>query len=420
MKNIRTKYAVLSISVFLTCLIATGTLYADDSVVLGTDNAEYDVRAVQEAVDKGGTVLLKGMLNFGQKGRVNIKNDVEIIGETDITGRPITKIMGGFWTFHSPLPSTELPLPGPKIKIKNIHLDGATWTPMHFPYTSGAEISGNKITNVQPYAAPMKWAGGDKMLRHAGVILGTRFAHTEKILPGAATGHLIFENNNVDLKCKNPEITMGQGAFIIWTWGATIEVKGNTIRNVSRNAIESLDNYLDKEGRGSVLIAENNIVTPKVGIPFPTPATPDGIVVGWFLDMSGGSDPNRNSKITVIRNFIQTNGETSLGIVSLADGTAILGNRVEVKGGAKSSGITQIGSNAFIARNKIDGTGAIALQALAWKDIKANGNTFAWNDVREFKASAADFLCVGNQNTLVGTGCKVDDKGKGNRMLTNY
>jgi hypothetical protein len=160
MKNKKAKYAVLSISVLLTCLIAAGTLYAYDSVVLGTDNAEYDVKAVQEAVDKGGTVLLKGMFNFGQKGRVNIKNDIEIIGETDITGRPITKITGGFWTFHSPLPSTELPLPGPKIKIKNIHLDGATWTPMHFPYTSGAEISGNKITNVQPYAAPMKWAGG--------------------------------------------------------------------------------------------------------------------------------------------------------------------------------------------------------------------------------------------------------------------
>ena len=258
------------------------------------------------------------------------------------------------------------------------------------------------------------------MLRVAGAILGTRFAYTEKILPGAVTGHLIFANNKVDLKCTNPEITLGQGAFIIWTWGATIEVKGNTIRNVSRNAIELLDNYLDKDDRGSVLVAENNIVTPKVGIPFPTPSTPDGIVVGWFLDMSGGSDPNRNSKITVIRNFIQTNGETSLGIVSLADGAAILGNRVEVKGGAKSSGITQIGSNAFIARNKIDGTGAIALQALAWKDIKANGNTFAWNDVREFKASAADFLCVGNKNTLVGTGYKVDDKGKGNIMLTNY
>ena len=422
MKNTKIKFVVLSISVLLTFLIAAGTLYAYNSVVSGTNNAEYDVKAVQEAVDKGGSVLLKGIFNFGQKDRVNIKDDIEIIGETTQTGRPLTKIMGGFWTFHSPLPTTELPLPGPgpKMKIKNIHFDGATWTPMHFPYTSGAEISGNRITNVHPFPIPVKWPGGDKLLRSAGAILGNRFAHTEKILPGAVTGNLIFNNNKVDLKCKNPEITMGQGAFFIWTWGATIEIKGNTIRNVSRNSIESLDNYLDKEGRGSVLVAENNIVTPSVGIPFPSPSTPNGIVVGWFLDMTGGSDPSRNSKITVIRNYVQTNGETSAGIFSLADGTAILGNRFELRGGSKSKGIVQLGSNGFIARNKIDGTGAFALQAVAFKAFKGSGNTFAWNDVREFKASAGDFLCLGNKNTFVGPSCKVVDKGKGNMMLTKY
>jgi hypothetical protein len=44
----------------------------------------------------------------------------------------------------------------------------------------------------------------------------------------------------------------------------------------------------------------------------------------------------------------------------------------------------------------------------------------AWNDVREFKAMAADVLCVGNKNTLVGAKCKVDDKGKANKMLVMY
>jgi hypothetical protein len=311
MKNVKIRFGVLSISVLLTFLIGAGTLYGYDSVITGKNNAEYDVKAVQEAVDKGGIVFLKGTFNFGQKGQVKIKNDIEIVGESDSKGRPLTKIMGGFWTFHSPLPTTELPLPGPgpKMKIKSIHFDGATWTPMHFPYTSGAQISGNKITNVQPYAVPMKWPGGEKLLISAGAILGTYFAHKEKILPGAVTGNLIFENNKVDLKYKNPEITMGQGAFYPWTWGATIEIKGNTIRNVSRNSIESLDNYLDEEGRGSVLI----------GIPFPSPKTPNGIIVGWFFDMSGGSDPTRNSKITVIRNFVQTNGATSVGISSLLE-----------------------------------------------------------------------------------------------------
>jgi hypothetical protein len=412
-------------------LVAAGTLYAYDSVVTGNNNPELDVKAVQDAVDKGGSVLLKGTFNFGQKGQVKIINDIEIVkiindieimGENDSKGRPLTKIMGGFWTFHSPLPTTELPLPGPgpKMKIKSIHFDGATWTPMHFPYTSGAQISGNKITNVQPFAIPVKWPGGDKLLVSAGALLGTYFAHKEKNLPGAVTGNLIFENNKVDLKCKNPEITMGQGAFYIRTWGATIEIKGNTIRNVSRNSIESLDNYLDEEGRGSVLIAENNIVTPAVGIPFPGPETPSGIIVGWFADISAASDPNRNSKITVIRNFVQANGETSRGIVSITNGTAILGNRVEVKGGSKSSGITQVGSNAFIARNKIDGTGAFALRAIAYKTVKADGNTFAWNDISEFKASKADFLCLGNKNTFIAPSCKVVDKGQGNLMLTKY
>jgi hypothetical protein len=422
MKNTKMRSILLSISFLLIMSIAAGTLYAYDSVVTGANNVEIDVKAVQAAVDKGGSVLLKGTFNFGQKGRVNIKNDVELIGESDSKGNPLTKIAGGFWTFHSPLPTTELPLPGPgpKMKIKNIHFDGAIWTPMHFPYTSGAEISGNKITNVQPFPIPWKWPGGEKLLVSAGALFGTQFAHQEKNLPGATTGHLIVENNKIDLRCKNPENAMGQGVFFIRTCGATIEIKKNRIRNVSRNSIETLDNYLDEEGRGSVLIAENNIVTPSVGIPYPSPMTPNGIIVGWFLDISAASDPTKNPKITVIRNFVQTNGDTSIGIASLTDGTAILGNRVQVKGGSKSAGIGQVGSNGFIARNKIDGTGAFALRAIPYKEFKGSGNTFAWNDVSEFKAAAADFLCVGNKNTIVGAKCNVVDKGKANKMLVMY
>ncbi len=104
-------------------------------MVVGKSDPAYDVKAVQEAVDKGGTVLLKGTFNFGQKARVNIKNDVEIMGEIDSENKPVTKIEGGFWTFHSPLPSKESPpeTPGPKITIQSIHFDGAVWTPMHFP-----------------------------------------------------------------------------------------------------------------------------------------------------------------------------------------------------------------------------------------------------------------------------------------------
>ena len=88
-----------------------------------------------------------------------------------------------------------------------------------------------------------------------------------------------------------------------------------------------------------------------------------------------------------------------------------------MKGGSHSVAIAQLASNGFVAMNKITGSGPIAFRAESWRGIKSNGNTFAWNDVREFKASAADFLCGGNKNTIIGAKCKVVDKGKENRIL---
>ncbi len=351
---------------------------------------------------------------------MTIKNDVAVWGESDSNGRPLTRILGGFWVFHSPLPSTDLPLPGPgpKIKIKHIHFDGVTWSPMHFPFTSGAEITGNKITNVQPFKLPIKWKGGDFVLVQTGIILGTRFAHKEKFLPGAVTGKLLVENNEIDLKCENPKITMGHGVFFPWTWGATIEVKGNTIKNVSRNSIESLDNYLDGDGRGSVTITENEIITPSDGCPFPSPITyPSGIVVGWFFDKSGATDPKKNSKITITKNNIQANGALSSGIISLSDGTIIQENQIELNNGPKTKGITQFGSNGNISNNKIMGTGAWAIGTLSWKSFKGSGNLLERNDFSGFTASNADFYCTGNKNTLIGPESKVVDKGEDNKIL---
>ena len=414
--------ALLNMAILFTLFIAAGPLYSYDSVVSGRNNAEYDVKAVQEAINKGGTVLLTGTFDFGQKGRVNITNDVEVAGESGGDGRPSTKVIGGFWSFHSPLPTTELPLPGPgpRIKISNIHFDGATWTPIHFAYTSGAEISNNVITNVRPYAISYKWKGGDQLLMHAGGIMGSRYVHRDKMLPGAVSGHLKFNHNRIDLRAANPEITMGQGAFILWTWGATIEIRGNTIRNVSRNSIECLDNYLDEEGRGSLVITENNIVTPKVGIPFPSPSTPNGMVLGWFFDKTGGSDPARNSKITIIRNYVQANGKTSIGIASLSDGSVIVGNRVELTGGEGARGISAISSNSFVARNQIDGSGMWAMMTTPYKGIQATGNTFAWNDISRFDGLAGDFYCAGNKHTFIGEKCKVVDKGSNNNLFFGF
>lgn len=390
-----------------------------NQIVTGRSDPEFDVQAVQEAVAKGGEVLLKGSFDFGPKGQVIIKTDVSVSGESDPQGRPLTTIKGGFWNFYSPLPSTELPLPGtgPKIKIKGIHFDGVTWSPMHFPYTSGAEIIGNKITHVMPASLPIKWQGGDHVLVQTGVILGTRFAHKAKFLPGVS-GKIVVENNEIDLECDNPNMTMAHGAFFPWTWGATIEVKGNKFRNVSRNSIESLDNYLDDTGNGSIIISGNDIVTPTEGCPFPGAMTyPSGIVFGWFFDRTGGVDPAKYSKIIIGKNIIQANGKLSTGISSMSDGVLIMDNKIELKGGPDSKGITQLGSNGRIVRNSISGSGAWALAAIPFEEFKASGNTFEWNDVAAFTAVKADFYCKGNSNTWIGPECKIVDAGEDNKMM---
>ena len=88
-----------------------------------------------------------------------------------------------------------------------------------------------------------------------------------------------------------------------------------------------------------------------------------------------------------------------------------------MKGGAESKAILQLGSNGFIARNKIEGSGKWAIREVPYGVFKGSGNTFAWNDFREFNALAADAIFLGNKNTIVGEKCKVDDQGKENVIL---
>ena len=81
--------------------------------------------------------------------------------------------------------------------------------------------------------------------------------------------------------------------------------------NCSRNSLESLDNYPGEDGNGMTIFKGNKIITANKGIPLPTPSTPNGIVAGWFLDISGATDPKRLTKIVATENQIETRGLAS-------------------------------------------------------------------------------------------------------------
>jgi len=52
----------------------------EPAVMVGTGDPRRDVAAVQAAVDRGGTVVLKGTFDFGDRGRVLVRRSVSISG----------------------------------------------------------------------------------------------------------------------------------------------------------------------------------------------------------------------------------------------------------------------------------------------------------------------------------------------------
>jgi len=390
-----------------------------DATVTGTGDPGQDIAAVQEAVDQGGTVLLKGTFVFGEEGRVNITRDIKINGEKDAKGMPLTTIQGGFWTFHSPLPA-QLPItaPGPDITIQDMGFEGALWSPIYLGYCRAATIRNNRITNVRPKLLSKPLFGKEGFSRQQGIVLTPRFSQPEeKYQPGAVTGTLSIENNDISMHCDDPEKTMSQGVYVLWTTGALVKVTGNSIRNCSKNSIEVLDNCLDANGKGMVMISENRIVTATKGPLIPTPSTPNGIVAGWFLDLSGGADPARNCKIVIVGNDIETRGPSSLGIVLLADRAVVAQNKIVIRGGPKARAIAQFGSDGFIADNSISGTGLAAVFASPFKQLAGSRNTFLYNQVSGFQPSAANVILKSSHNVVCGDCGKISAPGKDNQIF---
>lgn len=420
MKNTLKLIAVIGAFLCLQIIAqATSPAFAE-MVVIGKNNPAQDVQAVQKGVDQGGIINLKGTFDFGNEGRVNITKDVKILGETGGGGKPFTKISGGFWTFHSPLPAKLPPeAPGPKITIQGIHFDGALHTPIYLAYSSGATISNNKMTNIRPKLSEDPIFGKTGLNRQQGIACYPGLAQpiqARKYMPDLFTGNLIIEDNYIDMTNDVPTKTMSQGVFTAWTTGIKAQIRHNTVINCSRNSLEAIDNYLDKDRNGQVILQENNIVTATEGVPVPTPGTPNGMVIGWFLDISGGLDPQRNIKYLVLNNGIRTRGKSSAGIAAFTDGVVIATNGIFSEEGAALP-LFVASSDGYIAYNKMEGTSSNpAMMVRPWKPLKGSQNVFVGNDIKQFKTSSPSVVFGEGScdNLFMGAECKVSDLGSNN------
>jgi len=379
--------------------------------VEGKNDPAVDVQAMQKAVDQGGTILLKGRFDFGDKGSVTITKDVEVRGETDESGAPRTTVRGGYHTFHSPLTAQAPSPPGPKIAIKNIHFDGARWTPVRLAYASRVTITGNRITGVRPHPAPERPQIGLQQ----GILVGTTFPtdRSQQYQPGTVVGNVTITDNDIDLSTEAPTKTMAQGIFVSWTTGITARIARNTIVNGARNAIEVVDNYAGDDGDGFIVIQDNKVVTATAGIARPTPRTPNGITVGYLPRKRAAVEGNRFMRHAVLHNSVVARGATSIGINVLTNGALVRNNHV-VTEGPTAHAIRVSGSNTYIGRNQIEGAGEFGI----WLGSRASGNEVDGNDFHKFKSAVVDVLLVkgANDNVVIGTNGSVSDLGAGNQI----
>jgi hypothetical protein len=361
------------------------SLAQDPAVVDGLDDPARDLANVQSAVDHGGAVTLRGTFDFGDSGSISIQRDVEILGENS-SGQLSTKIKGGKWSFHSPLPNSLPPKePGPGITIRGIHFDGASWAPIHIAYARRVVVSDNRITGVRPVLSPAPILGREGLFLQQGISLGPAFSFPGIYPPASLTGEVQIERNYIDLANGDPTRTMGQAIIMLWATGAKASFVDNTAVNVSRNAIEALDNYPDGSGDGFVLIRGNDVTTPVDGLAFPGPSFPNGIVVGWILDMTSGTDPARRMKYIVSDNTIRTRGDSSMGIAVLANDAVVTNNAIVAEGKA-SRPLVLFGSNATVIGNRIEGTGDAAVHFSARaKPMTGSRNLLIGNAISSFR-----------------------------------
>jgi hypothetical protein len=406
-------------SIALSVLLLAGcqALNSGSAAVVGTGDPAKDVAAVQAAVDRGGMVALRGSFDFGERGRVNIRRDVDIVG---IDG---ARIHGGFWTFYSPVPEALPPTgaaePGPKIAIRNIQFDGALWGPINIGYASGLVVSGNRITAVRPHPLPMPgFADGEA---NCGIFFGAAWAQefkTRRYVPGVFTGRVAIEDNVIDMQSANPGRTLGYGIFGQWTTGIDASIARNTISNGSRTGIETIDHYRGSDGQGRIRMTANKVTTPRQGLPFPGKQAPNAVLVGYFSDRSAAADASRSIDMEVVANTIETRGAASVGVIVLANGARVKGNTISGSGSASMS-VTIPASDVEFSGNTLRGSGIAAVGIGPFDVLTASRNRLTDNDLRDFQATrshvvfskgSADNVCSGHQFII-----KISDEGLRNR-----
>ena len=232
--------------------IALATTALAQTVLVGTGNPDVDVPAVQDAVDQGGEVILKGHFSFKRtptvptalpgypQAMILVSKAVAISGAGEHD--EMTSIEGGTIPFY-------VEAPGASVTIQALRFVRPTREAIFVYAASGLTVVSCKIEGVVP-------------VNHNsdGIAIKTIISPPTPTNPGKPeniSGRLLIVNNDIDMAGGTAQDnTIGVFVFSVGVPGAEVEayVSGNNIRNVTEPAI----NFRRVGGRAYV---EKNMLT---------------------------------------------------------------------------------------------------------------------------------------------------------------
>ena len=403
------------ISLIAAVTVLVGNLAAQPIVVAGTGDPNLDVPAVQEAVNQGGHVVLKGHFSFDRppavpagatyRRMVTLSRNVVISGGSDENG-DLTIIEGGEWPFLVDAVDAH-------VTIKRLHFvrpkGGAIWVYA----TGGVAVTGCRIENIEPSAQFGLDAGQPGPVSNA-IFVGADPHPPSATQPGRPenfSGTLSILNNDIDVGASADAQTLGVVMFNVGRSPdkeVDVYVSGNNIRNLTEPAI----NLRVLGGRAR---AERNVVMTG---PVTRGAGSDAIRVagsgsyliahnavdcGWGDGTAAGIDLINQGFSPEASAIIVDNDVT----MSAPEGTVFVANSaaIVIRGGQGNS----------VLNNRIRGRARAALAVTNQNaNIPAN-NSFVTNDLDGFQSSLADlFIDAGATNTvLIGRKGTVADQGIG-------
>jgi hypothetical protein len=367
-----------------------GTVAAQ-TVVTGTGNPDIDIAAVQSAVDRGGSVELRGHFSFDNSPAR--RGELPDLMATVLVSKAVT--ISGTWDEHGEMTviqGGEIPFaieaPGASVRIERLRFVRPKLFAIFVDEVSGLAIESSIIENVQPLPLPCNSSG---LTSGIGIYVSTVMGLPTPERPGNpanVSGKLSILNNQIS---GVGAADHGMGVMVVNVGNlekpVEVEISGNTIRDSSLKGI----NVTQIGGQARI---ERNIVTTSVINPGHAGGRFSGIHCGGsgsYLiahNVIDVADPNAAG--------IRIRGYPALGAAieraTITDNDVTMSPPEDAVFGVGSAGIEIMGlaRGTVVQGNRIRGRARVGLSVAPDKAGTPSGVTFDRNDHEHLISLLAD------------------------------